>query len=108
MNLLFYKLPAIISAGQLGFEAGGAMKDLRLVALAMQLGWMVVFSLLIPLVLGLWADKKLDTMPLFTVIGVILGTLIATVGVYRWAVSSVASAEPDREVKKPEDKEGQG
>lgn len=84
------------------------MKDLRLVALAMQLGWMVVFSLLIPLVLGLWADKELDTMPLFTVIGIILGTLTATVGVYRWAVSNFASTKPDREVKKPEDKESKG
>ena len=81
------------------------MKDTRLIALALQLGWMAVLGLLIPLGAGIWLDKNLGTMPLFTLLGVILGTLAATVGVYRLTVADLVSAKPDKEVKKPEDKE---
>jgi F0F1-type ATP synthase assembly protein I len=43
----------------------------------------MLFSLLIPLVGGIWLDGKLDTAPLFTLTGAVLGMLAATVGVAR-------------------------
>jgi F0F1-type ATP synthase assembly protein I len=54
--------------------------------LAVNLGWTMLFSLLIPLLAGVWLDKKLATVPLFTLIGAVLGILAATVGVARMAV----------------------
>ncbi|MEJ2211332.1 MAG: AtpZ/AtpI family protein, partial [Anaerolineae bacterium] len=46
----------------------------------MNLSWTMLVSLLIPRLIGIWLDRKLDTMPLFTLIGMILGILAATVG----------------------------
>ena len=50
-----------------------------------QLGWVVAFSLLIPLGIGLWVDLKLQTTPLFIMVGMGVGILAATVGTIRIA-----------------------
>jgi len=54
---------------------------------AMQLlvvGFYVAFSLLIPTVIGVWLDKRAShEFPLFTIIGLGLGTIIMVYGVYR-------------------------
>lgn len=55
-------------------------------SLALNLGWTMLFSLLLPLLAGIWLDKKLDTAPLFILIGAGLGILAATVGVARMAI----------------------
>jgi F0F1-type ATP synthase assembly protein I len=52
----------------------------------MNLSWTMLFSLLIPLLAGIWLDEKLDTTPLFILIGVVLGISAATVGVARIAL----------------------
>jgi len=52
----------------------------------MNLSWTMLFSLLIPLLAGIWLDKKLNTTPLFILIGVVLGILAATMGVARIAL----------------------
>ena len=62
------------------------MKDWPFLAEFFQLGWVVAFSLLIPLAAGLWLDKRLQTMPLFTIIGMLIGILAATVGTLRIAL----------------------
>jgi F0F1-type ATP synthase assembly protein I len=59
------------------------LKKREALSLAMNLGWTMLFSLLIPLLAGIWLDRKLGTMPLFTLIGTVLGILAATVGVAR-------------------------
>ncbi len=59
------------------------MKKREALSLAMHLGWTMVFSLLVPLLAGIWLDRKLGTMPLFTLVGTVLGILAATVGVAR-------------------------
>lgn len=46
-------------------------------------GWYVAFCIILGILGGLWLDKKLDTIPLFTLIGVILGTVLAFYGMYR-------------------------
>jgi len=54
---------------------------------AMQLlvvGFYVAFSLIIPAVIGVWLDKRAShEFPLFTLIGLGLGTIIMIYGVYR-------------------------
>ena len=56
---------------------------------AMQLvgvGWYVATSIILGLLGGLWLDGKLGTLPVFTLVGVILGTVAAFYGVYKMMV----------------------
>jgi F0F1-type ATP synthase assembly protein I len=55
-------------------------------SLAWNLSWTMLFSLLLPLLGGIWLDKKLNTEPLFILIGAVLGIMAATVGVARMAL----------------------
>lgn len=65
------------------------------------LGFYVAFSLLIPTVIGLWFDKRAShEFPLFTLIGLGLGTIIMVYGVYRMV-------KPFMEEAKKEGKEEQ-
>jgi F0F1-type ATP synthase assembly protein I len=69
------------------------MKDWTLLAQALQMGWVVVISLLLPLFAGILLDKWLGTAPLFILLGMILGILAATVGVVRVTLRTFASIE---------------
>jgi F0F1-type ATP synthase assembly protein I len=76
--------------------------------MAMNLSWTMLFSLLLPLLAGLWLDKKLDTSPLFLLIGVGLGILAATVGVARMVLRIFPTAgteDPDQQEIEAEGKE---
>ncbi|MBN1136979.1 MAG: AtpZ/AtpI family protein [Anaerolineae bacterium] len=66
------------------------MKKWEALSEGLQLSWVLLFSLLIPLLAGIWLDKRLDTAPLFILIGMILGILAATVGVARMVVRTFA------------------
>ena len=68
------------------------MKKREALGLALNLGWTMVFSLLLPLLAGVWLDKKLGTAPLFILIGAILGILAATVGVARMTLRTFSQA----------------
>jgi F0F1-type ATP synthase assembly protein I len=57
---------------------------------ALNLGWTMLFSLLLPLLAGIWLDNRLGTAPLFILIGTTLGILAATVGVARIAIRTFA------------------
>jgi F0F1-type ATP synthase assembly protein I len=61
----------------------------------MNMSWTLLFSLLIPLLAGIWLDKKLGTIPLFILIGAVLGILAATVGVARIALRTFSVAVPE-------------
>jgi F0F1-type ATP synthase assembly protein I len=63
-------------------------------SLAWNLSWTMLFSLLLPLLGGIWLDKKLDTAPLFILIGATLGILAATVGVARMALRTFGQYIP--------------
>ena len=69
------------------------MKKWEALSEGMQLSWVLLFSLLIPLLVGIWLDKKLNTAPLFILIGVALGILAATVGVARMVMRTFAQAD---------------
>jgi F0F1-type ATP synthase assembly protein I len=46
-------------------------------------GWYVVLSLVIPIGIGYWLDHHFVRTPLFTLIGLGIGTVIAFYGLYR-------------------------
>jgi len=48
-------------------------------------GWYVVLSLIIPTAIGFWMDQpqQFNSRPLYTLIGLGIGTVIAFVGLYR-------------------------
>ncbi len=78
------------------------MKKGEALSLALNLSWTMLFSLLIPLLAGIWLDKKLDTTPLFILVGAVLGILAATLGVARMAVrtfSQAVSKDLDKQVE---------
>ena len=62
------------------------VKKRQALGLAMNMSWTMLFSLLIPLLAGVWLDKKLGTVPLFILIGAILGISAATIGVARMTI----------------------
>jgi F0F1-type ATP synthase assembly protein I len=68
------------------------MKKREALSLALNLSWTMVFSLVIPLLAGIWLDKKVGTTPLFTLIGAVLGMLAATVGVARMTLRTFSQA----------------
>ena len=66
------------------------VKKREALSMALNLSWTMLFSLLIPLLIGIWLDRQLDTAPLFILIGAILGILAATVGVARMTIRTFA------------------
>jgi F0F1-type ATP synthase assembly protein I len=68
------------------------VKKREALGLALNLGWTMLFSLLLPLLAGIWLDKRLESLPLFTMIGAVLGILAATVGVARMTLRTFSEA----------------
>ncbi len=54
-----------------------------ILALALHLGWVVAFSTFIPLAIGIWADRRWETAPWLTLVGMVVGILASTVGIVR-------------------------
>ena len=79
------------------------MKKRETLGLALNLGWTMLFSLLLPLLAGIWLDKRLESLPLFTMIGALLGILAATLGVARMTLRAFSEA-----VSKDADQQGEG
>ena len=78
------------------------MKKREALSQALNLGWTMLFSLLLPLLAGIWLDNRLGTAPLFILIGATLGILAATVGVARIAIrtfAEVAGHEPEQRTR---------
>jgi F0F1-type ATP synthase assembly protein I len=69
--------------------------------MALNLSWTMLFSLVIPLLVGIWLDKRFDSSPLFLLLGVGLGILAATLGVARVAIRTFRPLveEADREAE---------
>ena len=68
------------------------MKRRDALGMAMNLSWTMLFSLLIPLLVGIWLDKRFGTTPLFILIGAVLGISAATIGVARMTIRTFAKA----------------
>jgi F0F1-type ATP synthase assembly protein I len=81
------------------------MKKRAALGMALNMSWTMLFSLLLPLLGGVWLDKYLDSVPLFTLMGMILGILAATVGVARMALRAFGHAAPQSGANDEEDSE---
>ena len=46
-------------------------------------GWYVALCIIGGLFGGLWLDRTLGVLPLFTLVGIILGTVMAFYGIYK-------------------------
>ena len=47
------------------------------------LGWYIALCIVLGVGGGLWLDSKLDVQPLFTLLGLVLGSALAVYGVYK-------------------------
>ncbi|MGZ3567435.1 MAG: AtpZ/AtpI family protein [Thermodesulfobacteriota bacterium] len=65
-------------------------------------GWYVALSLIIPVAIGYWLDRPevFDRRPLFVLIGLGVGTVIAFFGLFRMLVRYQAEQEEQRKDKK--------
>ena len=52
----------------------------------MGLGWYIALSIILGTGGGLWLDRRLETLPIFTLLGVVAGSIVAFYGVYRMIV----------------------
>ena len=76
------------------------MKEVRNLGPLLQLGWVVALSVLIPLGVGLWLDRRLGTAPLFILIGALVGIFASTVAAVRVATRTIAAlGQPPKPVQ---------
>ncbi|MBI4215871.1 MAG: AtpZ/AtpI family protein [Chloroflexi bacterium] len=52
-------------------------------------GWYVAFSLIAPMMGGIWLDGRFGTSVLFTLLGLGLGVALVFVGVYRMLLPEI-------------------
>jgi F0F1-type ATP synthase assembly protein I len=69
------------------------VRNWQAVGVLAQLSWVLAFSVLVPLGLGIWLDRLLHTSPLFFFIGAVAGILAGTVGAVRISARAIESAE---------------
>ena len=68
------------------------------------LGWYVVVCILGGAFAGIRLDKWLDSYPIITVVGLLLGVIVASFGVYRMVAPILAQSRLTKETMK-QDKE---
>lgn len=70
--------------------------------LLITVGWYVALSLMVPVGIGYWLDRPqmLNRAPLFTLIGLGVGTLIAFAGLIRMLLRYQAEQERQRQKQK--------
>ncbi len=87
-------------AGPLGLSLGGGdLKEwLRPLQFLLTVGWYVGLSLIIPVGIGYWLDRPgmLNRQPLFTLIGLGVGTIVAFFGLFRMLLRFKAEQEKTR------------
>jgi ATP synthase protein I len=59
------------------------MKKWRIALSLIGVGWYIGLSIVAGVLGGLWLDDRVNTKPLFVIIGLILGIVVAVYGVYR-------------------------
>ena len=64
---------------------------MRLMARLLGVGWYVAICIVGGVWGGVWLDEKLGTNPLFLLIGLMLGLVIAGAGVYRMLAALVSA-----------------
>ena len=56
------------------------------------IGWDIAAAIVAPTLLGVWVDGKVGTAPLFLLIGLLLGVVVASYGTYRMAYGFLAES----------------
>ena len=67
------------------------------------LGWYLALCIVLGITGGLWMDKLLGTMPLFVLVGIILGSVVGFVGAYKLVVPMLY--EGQKRPKKGQDRD---
>ena len=57
------------------------------------LGWYIALCIILGVGGGVWLDRELDVLPLFTLLGVFLGSGLAFYGVYKMVVPLLGGDE---------------
>jgi F0F1-type ATP synthase assembly protein I len=57
-------------------------------SLVIQLGWVLALSILIPIFIGVWLDQQAHTPACFTLLGMLLGLTVGSIGVYRLIIGA--------------------
>ncbi|MBF8266897.1 MAG: hypothetical protein HW388_405 [Dehalococcoidia bacterium] len=68
-------------------------------AIVMQLvgvGWYLATCIIMGLLGGLWLDRKLDTVPVFSLMGTALGTALAFYGTYKLVLPLLNNQGPSK------------
>jgi F0F1-type ATP synthase assembly protein I len=60
-------------------------------------GWFIGISILLGVLAGLWLDGKFSTKPLFVIVGLILGVVIAFYGVYRMLLPLLSNKQNEED-----------
>ena len=59
-------------------------------------GWYVALCIVGGTLGGLWLDRTLETLPVFTLIGVTLGAIVALYGTYKMVIPLVKNSYGER------------
>ena len=54
-------------------------------------GWYVAVCIVGGLLIGLWLDNTLDTIPVFTLGGIVFGTVLAFYGIYKMVLPLITN-----------------
>jgi hypothetical protein len=57
------------------------------------LGWYIAICVVVGVLGGLGLDKLLDTLPIFTLVGTVLGSIVAFWGVYKMVLPILYGAK---------------
>ena len=62
------------------------IKRWRIALSLIGIGWRIGLSIIAGVLGGLWLDNTINTKPLFVIIGLILGIIVAVYGVYQMLI----------------------
>lgn len=60
-------------------------------------GWYVAVCIVGGLLVGLWLDRRLDLVPVFTLGGILFGTVLAFYGIYKMILPILTSSSEGAE-----------
>ena len=59
------------------------------------LGWYIAAAIVAPTLLGVWVDGKVGSAPLFLLLGLLLGVVVAFYGTYKMASGYLSGGSPE-------------
>ena len=75
------------------------MTALRLVGI----GWYIASCVVIGIGGGIWLDNRLNTLPLFALLGILFGTILAFYGIYKMVGPLMNRSHDNNASQGPED-----